>query len=125
MEMENKMRVCIVCQEGVVSKHMGQSEQVSLYEVYDNFYEKIETVSVIGHEHEGIPRVVCSLDPDLLICGQMGIKAFEKFTAKGIAMLMGAEGNVDDVMNLYVKGLLKTDESLCTTHVHDHGCNHH
>jgi predicted Fe-Mo cluster-binding NifX family protein len=123
--MEKKMRVCIVCHEGVVSQHMGQSEQVSLYEVYGDAYEMIETISVIGHEHEGIPRVVCSLDPDVLICGKMGTKAYDKFTAKGISMFMGAEGSVDDVMNLYVKGLLKAETSLCTSHVHNHGCNHH
>jgi predicted Fe-Mo cluster-binding NifX family protein len=121
-----KMRVCVVGNDGVVSTHFGHSNEVSLYEVYGNHFDKLETVQIIGHEHEGVPRVVCSFEPDVIICGSLGEKAKKRFEEHGISMMTGANGPVDHVMSLFIQGVLKSVESTCQGHTHDddHDCHH-
>ena len=118
------MRVCVVGNDGVVSTHFGHSNEVSLFEVFGSDYAKLETVQIIGHEHEGVPRVVCSFDPDVIICGSLGEKAIKRISEQGISLMMGATGSVDHVMSLFAKGILKSVEATCSGEGHDHDCHH-
>jgi len=53
----------------------------------------------------------------------MGAKAQELFNMNNIEVIVGAKGKVDDVLNNYITGNLKSTNSICERHHHREHCN--
>ena len=57
----------------------------------------------------------------LMLAGNMGMGAYNKLSAHGIAVIRGCQGKVDDVLNAYLNGELKDSLESCD----HHDCDHH
>jgi predicted Fe-Mo cluster-binding NifX family protein len=57
----------------------------------------------------------------LMLAGNMGMGAYNKLSAHGIAVIRGCQGKVDDILKAYLNGELKDSLESCD----HHDCDHH
>ena len=57
----------------------------------------------------------------LMLAGNMGMGAYNKLSAHGIAVIRGCLGKVDDILKAYLNGELKDSLESCD----HHDCDHH
>jgi predicted Fe-Mo cluster-binding NifX family protein len=57
----------------------------------------------------------------LMLAGNMGMGAYNKLSAHGIAVIRGCQGKVDDILKAYLNGALKDSLESCD----HHDCDHH
>lgn len=73
-------------------------------------------------EHSGgcvVPDLMKSLQANVIITGGMGMKAIEKCENYGIEVILGNIGPVDQVLDAYLKGEIKSQGEACS---HHHSC---
>jgi predicted Fe-Mo cluster-binding NifX family protein len=119
------MKIAIATEQGKVSEHFGHCEGFTMY-VADG--TEIKTVSYVqnpGHQPGFLPVFLKEQGADVIIAGGMGQRAQQLFTEKGIAVIVGAAGECDQTANNYLKGELKSSESVCHEHEHAHECKGH
>ena len=68
-----------------------------------------------------IASVMQEMGITLMLAGNMGMGAYNKLSAHGIAVIRGCQGKVDDVLNAYLNGELKDSLESCD----HHDCDHH
>ena len=68
-----------------------------------------------------IASVMQEMGITLMLAGNMGMGAYNKLSAHGIAVIRGCQGKVDDVLNAYLNGELKDWLESCD----HHDCDHH
>ena len=62
----------------------------------------------------------------VMIAGNMGAGAFNKLSQHGISVVRGCHGNIEDILNAYLKGELVDSSIVCDHHDCDHhDCDHH
>lgn len=118
------MKVAVASINGMISSHFGQSETFEIYEVNQNELSFIESKKAPEHTHGSLPNFLVSSDIELLICGNLGVRAIQILNANGVDVLSGAEGYVDDVINQFAKGTLVSKNLTCNEHNHEHNHDH-
>lgn len=117
------MRVAVASDGTMVSGHFGHCEGFTLYDI-DNVVVINKTfVANPGHKPGYLPVFLKEKNTDVIIAGGMGEAAQELFHENGIEVVVGAQGNADDVVKLYIAGGLKSTGSVCTEHSHEGHCN--
>ena len=119
------MYLGIACKEGKVSEHFGQSDELRIFEICEDQYKQLRTIEGFGHKHEGFPQIVIASDIHVLICGHMGEKARRLIESHDIEIISGAQGDIGEVLNLYLKHELISVIDDCKGHNHDHDHHHH
>lgn len=76
-----------------------------------------------GHKPGYLPVFLKEKNADVIIAGGMGGTAQDLFIENGIEVVVGASGNTDDVVKLYIAGGLKSSGSVCSEHAHEGHCN--
>ncbi len=118
------MKIAIACKNEVVSNHFGQSESFEIYTIENGIPVFIESLESPAHTHGGSPIFLINTGIKFLICGNLGEKAIQMLNSKGIDVLSGAEGAIEDVISCYAKGTLISKNLKCSGHNHDHECDH-
>jgi len=131
------MRVCVpTLDDGQfdadVSDHFGRAPN---FTVYDTEVGTLEVHENDGKHHggkESPPEIIASTGADVLVCGNLGQKAVERFDVMDIDVYRGASGTVEDAVEQFQADEL--DEALpggdnCSgdhdhNHGHDHGHEH-
>ena len=52
----------------------------------------------------------------VMIAGNMGAGAFNKLSQHGISVVRGCHGNIEDILNAYLKGELVDSSIVCDHH---------
>ena len=80
------------------------------------------TVVTLDEQNQSnIASVMQEMGITLMLAGNMGMGAYNKLSAHGIAVIRGCQGKVDDVLNAYLNGELKDSLESCD----HHDCDHH
>ncbi len=107
------MKVAIASDGNKVSLHFGKCPEYRVFYVEEGKIAKQETLKNPGHEPGVLPKFLADHSVDCIIAGGMGPRAENLFNSYNVKVVKGALGNVDDVINSYLKGTLVTGESSC------------
>lgn len=113
------MRIAIASEGNIVSGHFGFCEGFTIYNVEGEKVLDKEFAKNPGHKPGFLPKFLGELNVNVIIAGGMGEHAQELFAENNIKVVVGAEGNCDDILDGYIKGLVKSTGSVCREHEHE------
>ncbi len=119
---ENKMKIAVASESGMVTEHFGHCESFEIFETENNKIVKSETVPNPGHKPGFLPNFLNDMGVNVIISGGMGGGAIEIFNEKGIEVITGARGDAKAATEQYLLGSLKSTGSVCHEHQHHDEC---
>ena len=119
------MKIAIATENGMVSAHFGHCEGFSMYDVENGVVTGSEFVANPGHQPGFLPVFLKEKNTDVIIAGGMGGRAQSLFVENGIDVVVGAQGTCDAAIETYIKGELKSTESVCSAHEESGSCGGH
>lgn len=126
-EKENvTMKIAVATEENSVCAHFGKCENFTIVEVENSIIKNKSIVNTEGNQHGLLPGFLASHGISVVIAGGMGEGARQNLISNNIEIISGIIGKVDDVVNTYLKGELKSSDTGCAGHGHSHGeggCN--
>ncbi len=96
-----------------VSPHFGHCQHFCIVKTDGKEIIKKEFIPNPGHEPGFLPGYLHELGADCILAGGMGRRAVNLFSENGIEVITGANGPVDNVIEQYLNGSLKTDDNIC------------
>ncbi|RLG39651.1 MAG: dinitrogenase iron-molybdenum cofactor [Thermoproteota archaeon] len=96
-----------------VGRHFGRVPYYTIVSVEDDAIKEVEVVRnpFIEHQPGQIPSFLRQKGVDVIIAYGVGRRAREFFNALGISVITGAYGKVGEVVESYIRGSIRTDES--------------
>ena len=121
------MKIAVTYDNGEIFQHFGKTESFKVYEVEDNKVVSSEVIGSNGTGHGALAGLLAEQGVNVLICGGIGGGAQAALTEAGIELCAGAQGNVDEVVEIYLKGELESSGVNCDHHHHEegHSCGSH
>ena len=107
------MKIAVSTDGGQVSAHFGRCPHYTIFEVANDKIVKKELIPNPGHQPGFLPRYLGEKGVSCIIAGGMGPRAQELFTRNNIQTIVGASGDVDLVIEKFLKGELELGESSC------------
>lgn len=111
-----QMKVAVACDRGTVSAHFGHCPEYRVFEVSDGKITGSTSLPNPGHQPGVLPGFLASHGVNCIIAGGMGPRAVELFKQNNIEVVLGATGDVDDVVLKYMDGSLELGDSACEHH---------
>jgi predicted Fe-Mo cluster-binding NifX family protein len=108
-----KTKIVVSTDSGKVSEHFGRCPEFTIAEIEN---EKVLNKKVIenpGHSTGFLPAFVSKMNVQVIIAGGAGPRAKELFEQKGIDLILGFSGTVDEVLELFSKKSLEKKENFC------------
>lgn len=121
------MKLAVTYENDMVGQHFGRTEKFKVYDIEDGKITSSQVIETNGIGHEALAPFLKKIKVEILICGNMGIGAKTALGETEIKILAGVEGKVDDVVNDYLAGTLKSNPNVeCHEHDHKegHSCGH-
>lgn len=118
-------RIAVTYDNGKVFQHFGKTESFKVYEVEDDKIVSSEVIGSNGAGHGALATLLSENSIDVLICGGIGGGAQAALAENGIELCAGAEGDVDAVVESYLKGELVNAGVTCNHHGEGHTCGEH
>jgi predicted Fe-Mo cluster-binding NifX family protein len=118
------MIVAIAKEGNEVSKHFGHCKGFEILRLENGLVGDFHYLENPGHRPGYLPEFLKEQGVEVIISGGMGASAQEMFRRSGIEVVVGAEGEILEVINKYVKGELESSEEICEEHMHA-GEHHH
>lgn len=119
------MKIAVACEGSKVSGHFGHCEQFMMFNVNEDKIESSEGVANPGHKPGFLPRFLNDQGINVIISGGMGGAAVGLFNENNIEVVVGAQGEANEMVNRYLKGELKSTGSICHEHSHSDSCGDH
>lgn len=107
------MKIAISTDTGFVSAHFGRCPSFTIAEIEEGKVLKIEEINNPGHQPAFLPNFLAELGVKYIICGGMGNRAQMLFAEKKIIPVIGVTGKIEEVIEKFVQGKLKSGESFC------------
>lgn len=108
------MKVAIAKDGNIVSQHFGHCEGFEVFEVNNGAVEGRDFLPNPGHRPGFLPKFIAEKGIHVIIAGGMGATAQELFKENGVDVVVGAQGNLEDVIGGYVNGKLETVGNGCS-----------
>jgi predicted Fe-Mo cluster-binding NifX family protein len=106
-------RIAIAADGSGVSSHFGHCERYAIYHIRAQEIVNQEFIISPGHEPGKLPRLLASCGITHVIAGGMGIKAVRLFEEQDIRVILGIQGQVDEVAECFAQGMIVPGESMC------------
>ena len=129
------MKIAVTYDNGNIYQHFGKTEFFKVFEVENNQVISSEVIGSNGSGHGALAGLLAGQAVDVLICGGIGGGAQAALADAGIELCAGAQGDVDQAVEAYLKGELVSTGANCDHHhgeghsCGDHGdghsCGHH
>lgn len=121
------MKIAVTYDNGNIFQHFGRTESFKVYEVEDNKVVSSEVIGSNGVGHGALAGLLSEQSVDVLICGGIGGGAQQALAEAGVELVAGAEGDVDQAVEAYLKGELISTGANCDHHHHEdgHSCGEH
>lgn len=116
------MKIGIAKDGNQVSQHFGHCEGFQVYDVVDGKIVSQQFVESPGHRPGNLPPFLADQGVKIVIAGGMGGAAQELFNERGVSVIVGAKGTLEDVINAYIKDDLVSSGSVCKEHAHEGNC---
>lgn len=104
------MKYAITYENHMVFQHFGKCPAFLLVDIEDGIIVKKELLSANGSGHGALVTLIQEAGVDVLVCGGIGQGARDALAKANIALIGGASGNVDEIVEQLKKGTLQ-DES--------------
>ena len=103
-----------------VAQHFGRA---TAYTLVNDSKELLKIIENTSEHMSGIgkpPDVLIAHKIDVLLCSGLGPRAIKRFEDVGIEVYVGANGTVNNAIDLFHNGQLQmaTDENACKEHRH-------
>lgn len=118
------MKIAIATEGTNVSGHFGKCENFTIVEIEDSKVKGKAVISTLGNQHGLLPSFLVSHNVDVVIAGGMGEGARNNLISNNIEIISGISGNIDEVIDVYLSGNLKSSDAGCSGHGHSHGHSH-
>ncbi len=112
------MKVAISTENGYVSSHFGRCPSYTIVEIREGKITGREEISNPGHQPGFLPHYLAERGVHCIIAGGMGPRAQDLFAQNNIETIIGVQGQIDDVIEKFLKSELEAGEDLCD---HGHG----
>lgn len=120
------MKIAVTYDNGNIFQHFGKTEFFKVYEVEDNKVISSEVIGSNGTGHGALAGLLANQDVDVLICGGIGGGAQAALEEAGVELCAGAQGDVEQAVEAYLKGELVSTGANCDHHHEEgHSCGHH
>ncbi len=120
------MKIAVTYDNGNIFQHFGKTEFFKVYEVEDNKVISSEVIGSNGTGHGALAGLLAEQDVDVLICGGIGGGAQAALEEAGVELCAGAQGDVNQAVEAYLKGELVSTGANCDHHHEEgHSCGHH
>ncbi|MGA9140644.1 MAG: NifB/NifX family molybdenum-iron cluster-binding protein [Methanocella sp.] len=101
------MKICIPKSDVKVTRHFGKAPEFALFTVEEGKVTATETVPNPGREKVDVPVYVAGNKVTHVIASGIGDKAIGMLHERNIEVFKGAVGNVDTVLDRFLRGELK------------------
>lgn len=123
MNTQSRIKKVAVASEGsVVSEHFGHCEGFTVYAICDGIVIHQDFIKNPGHKPGLLPELLNDNGVHVVIAGGMGVGAIEIFKEKGIDVIIGARGPLDQTMARFLEGTLLSTGAVCHEHQHAGDC---
>ncbi|MCK5763817.1 MAG: NifB/NifX family molybdenum-iron cluster-binding protein, partial [Clostridiales bacterium] len=102
------MIIAIAKEGNKVSEHFGHCSGYELFRLENGLVGDFKHVDNPGHRPGFLPTFLSELGVKVIISGGMGSTAQELFKRSGIDVVVGAKGEILDVINEYARGELNS-----------------
>lgn len=116
------MKIALAAEGNNVCGHFGHCERFALYDSETKAWEYVDNP---GHQPGYLPEYLSGLGVELVIAGGMGAMAQELFAQRNIKVIVGIQGNLKEVIDLYEKDNLVSSGAVCQEHMHAGDCHSH
>jgi predicted Fe-Mo cluster-binding NifX family protein len=122
----NMMKKVVIAKNGnQVSAHFGHCEGFEIFHINDGNVVERHFIESPGHRPGFLPVFLNEKGANVIIAGGMGETAQMLFAENGIEVVVGAQGDIDDVISKYMGGNLASSGDVCKEHEHHgEGCSH-
>jgi Mrp family chromosome partitioning ATPase/predicted Fe-Mo cluster-binding NifX family protein len=121
--MNKNSLVAIAAAGQSVSEHFGYCDGFMIYTVSSGQVSAQTFLANPGHKPGLLPNLLNDRGVRVVIAGGMGQGAVDIFNEKGITVITGARGSLDDVLAQYLSGDLTSAGSVCHEHRHEGDCS--
>ena len=123
-EENNNMKIAIPTEGTNISGHFGKCENFTIVTVEGLKIISKTVISTIGNQHALLPALLAYHQVNVVIAGGMGDGAKKNLISKGIQIIMGVSGNIDEAVIAYLSGSLESSSVGCQGHEHGQEDNH-
>lgn len=116
------MKIAIASDGKTCCEHFGHCEGFKIFDVENNKIINEGFIQNPGHKPGFLPMFLREKKVNLIIAGGMGARAQELFNENNISVIVGASGNIYDIINNYINGNVKSNNSVCNKHVYEGHC---
>ena len=117
------VKIAVASDGKLVSGHFGHCEGFHVFETDGKTITQEKMVANPGHKPGYLPNFLHDHGVNVIISGGMGGGAIDLFNKKGIQVVTGASGDVKQVVEDYLHGLLNASVSVCDQHQHQDQCH--
>ena len=116
------MKIALPNENGSICSHFGKAPQFSFYEVEDGAIRSSSVVNTAAEGHVERTKFLTAHSVDVLICGGIGQPAIDGLKEKGIEVLNGAQGDIDEAVRAHLDGTLERNPGAVhkCSHAHKH-----
>ena len=111
--------IAIPTRDGMVDDHFGHCAYYTVVTLDEQNQvikqERLDSPEGCGCK-SNIASVMQEMGITLMLAGNMGMGAYNKLSAHGIAVIRGCQGKVDDILKAYLNGELKDSLESCDHH---------
>lgn len=117
--------IIAVAKEGnEVSQHFGYCTGFEIFNIQNGEIKENNYSENPGHRPGFLPEFLAKKNVNVIISGGMGTSAQELFRKNNIKVIVGAKGDITDIINKYINEELESTDEQCNLHEHgkDHDC---
>lgn len=123
--MNIQKKIAIAAEGQHVCEHFGHCEGFAIYLTEAGKIVEKSFMANPGHKPGFLPNLLGDNGIQVIIAGGMGGGAIEIFKERGIEVITGARGILDQTIENYLKGSLNSTGSVCQEHQHASDCGNH
>ncbi len=121
------MKIAVPTRGTNVDEHFGHCEYYTIFSI--NKDQTIENSEILPAPQgcgckSNIASVLRQMGVEALLAGNMGDGAVNVLQSQGITVYRGCSGDVKEVTELFLKGLIDDSGESCHQHEEGHQCNH-
>lgn len=118
-------KIAIAAEGHSVCEHFGHCEGFNIYTTQNGAIVAQDFLANPGHKPGLLPNLLNDQGVHVVIAGGMGAGAIDIFNEKGIDVITGARGMVEQTIATYLDGKLLSTGSVCHDHQHAGDCGGH
>lgn len=118
-------KIAIAAEGHYVCEHFGHCEGFNIFTTQEGKIIAQDFLANPGHKPGLLPNLLNEQGVHVVIAGGMGAGAIDIFNEKGIDVITGARGMVDQTLATYLDGQLLSTGSVCHDHQHAGDCGSH